>query len=118
MFPRTRLYLIAAALSFLSLFAPHVFLATERADRPFPQPLTVDAQDPDSRLRGTPLFHDATSETVFYGGTQWDASDARWEAIPGGLWTFESGVASAINTDSTKKAVGLHSLMEGWTGSI
>ena len=57
------------------------------------------------------------ADTLYFGGTRWDPVDMRWEAIADSVWTFETGVASVINTDSTLKAVGLHSLMEGWYGA-
>jgi len=58
----------------------------------------------------------AMSDTTWFGGTQWDAADQRWEAVLDSVWTFDTGVASAINTDPGVKAVGLHSVMEGWVG--
>jgi len=58
----------------------------------------------------------ASGDTTWFGGTTWDPVDARWEALPDSVWTFETGVASAINADPAKKPVGLHSLLEGWVG--
>ncbi len=58
----------------------------------------------------------ASADTLWFGGTHWDAADARWEALQDSVWTFDTGVASAINTDPNAKQVGLHSIMEGWTG--
>jgi hypothetical protein len=55
-------------------------------------------------------------ETTWFGGTSWDAVDQRWEAVKDSVWTFESGVGSIINADSLLKPLGLHALMEGWTG--
>jgi len=33
-----------------------------------------------------------TTNTVWFGGSHWDAADARWEANLGGTWTFDSGI--------------------------
>jgi len=52
----------------------------------------------------------------WFGGTRWDAVESRWEALPDSVWTFDSGVASAINADPSVKPVGFHRIMEGWVG--
>lgn len=58
------------------------------------------------------------AETTWFGGTHWDASDQRWEANPGGVWTFDSGVGSIVPPGSSVpgKPPGYHALMEGWEG--
>lgn len=64
-------------------------------------------------------YPDTVSGISWYGGTAWDATDARWEALPGGTWTFDSGVGSNILADSlNNKVAGLHGIMEGWTGVL
>jgi hypothetical protein len=57
-------------------------------------------------------------DTTWFGGTVWNADSARWEAVPGGTWTFDSGVGSALVPpgDPGFKEPGLHRIMEGWTG--
>jgi len=62
------------------------------------------------------IFAVATAGTTWFGGIHWDAVDMRWEALQDSVWTFDSGVASVINADSSLKKVGLHALMEGWIG--
>lgn len=58
----------------------------------------------------------APPETTWFGGTVWDAGSQRWEAIPGGLWTFDSGVGSSLVTSpGGPKPVGYHRTFEGWT---
>jgi hypothetical protein len=62
-----------------------------------------------------PLSIVGALDTVWFGGTVWDGDSLRWEAIPGGTWTFESGVGSAIaGPGDPDKHPGLHRLMEGW----
>ncbi len=60
----------------------------------------------------------------YFGGTVWDGTDSRWEAIPGGTWTFDSGVGSHIIANSGYqsgvnpfKDPSLHGTMEGWLGA-
>jgi hypothetical protein len=65
-------------------------------------------------------FGAVAGDTVFFGGTVWDAVDARWEAIQDSVWTFDSGVGSNYDhanpdVDPTKDP-SLHALMEGWVG--
>ncbi len=59
-------------------------------------------------------------DTTWFGGTVWNADSSRWEAIPGGTWTFDSGVGSSFDhtlpgVDPYKDPV-LHARMEGWMG--
>ena len=35
-------------------------------------------------------------QLLYFGGTVWAADSNRYEAIPGGTWTFDSGVGSSI----------------------
>src|SRR5262245_14897165 len=58
------------------------------------------------------------ADTSWYGGTVWAADSNRWEAIPGGSWTFQSGVGSAIQNviPASGKPNGYNRLMEGWRG--
>lgn len=60
----------------------------------------------------------AAPDTAWFGGTVWAADSSRWEAIPGGVWTFDSGVGSALAAPGNPphKESGLHRLMEGWIG--
>lgn len=68
------------------------------------------------------VFGAAQAGTTFFGGTVWAADSARWEAIEGQLWTFDSGVGSSIAGESTVpgadpfKLAGYHNQMEGWIG--
>jgi len=66
------------------------------------------------------VFGAAVAGTVFYGGTVWAADSARWEAISGQKWTFNTGVGSSITSGPTYvnpfKAAGLHKQMNGWVG--
>ena len=64
-------------------------------------------------------YPDAPAPVTWFGGTVWDAADARWEAILGGTWAFDSGVGSSYGqppfVDPTKDP-SLHGTMEGWIG--
>ena len=42
------------------------------------------------------VFSTANSGTTFFGGTYWAADSMRWEALPDSVWTFDTGVGSAI----------------------
>jgi hypothetical protein len=56
-------------------------------------------------------------DTVEYGGTFWAADSIRWEALRDSVWTFDTGVGSALNTGSNpNKPIGYHRWMEGWFG--
>lgn len=58
----------------------------------------------------------APPETTWFGGTVWAADSMRWEAIPGGTWTFDSGVGSSLVTaPGGPKPVGYHRTFEGWS---
>lgn len=70
--------------------------------------------------RPIPFFNPPNISTArYFGGTIWAADSSRWEALPEGTWTFDSGVGSHFNhaapfvqhKDST-----LHASMEGWIG--
>ncbi len=58
------------------------------------------------------------ADTSWYGGTLWAADSNRWEAIPDGRWTFDSGVGSSIQPAPSTNGipVGYHRTMEGWVG--
>ena len=61
----------------------------------------------------------AQSETTYFGGTVWAPDSARWEAVEGGTWTFDSGVGSHFDHEAPfvqPKDSTLHALMEGWIG--
>ncbi|MDZ4806002.1 MAG: FlgD immunoglobulin-like domain containing protein [Candidatus Eisenbacteria bacterium] len=62
----------------------------------------------------------AGPDTNWYGGTVWAADSNRWEAIPDGIWTFESGVGSSIQNamPEQQKPNGYHRQMEGWLGHV
>ncbi len=66
-------------------------------------------------LQGT-----ANQDTAWFGGTVWAADSMRWEAIPGGTWTFDSGVGSHFDHSAEGvdpfKDQNLHAYMEGWVG--
>ena len=69
-------------------------------------------------------------DTVEYGGTFWAADSARWEAVRDSVWTFDTGVGSALLTSNAaqnpslppwqdanpNKPIGYHRAMEGWYG--
>jgi hypothetical protein len=59
-------------------------------------------------------------DTVYFGGTFWNAVTMRWEALPGGTWTFDSGVGSSFDHSADGvdpyKDPRLHATMEGWVG--
>lgn len=61
----------------------------------------------------------ASTDTLYFGGTHWDAVDQRWEALPDSVWTFDSGVGSSFGPQpdvGPNKDPRFHSLMEGWIG--
>jgi hypothetical protein len=72
----------------------------------------------------------ASQDTAWFGGTVWAADSARWEAIPGGTWTFDSGVGSSYDysipgvnpfkygspQNPAPPGEALHATMEGWIG--
>jgi len=67
------------------------------------------------------VFGAAVVGTVFYGGTVWAADSARWEALSGTTWTFNTGVGSSMVGHGPSyvnpfKAAGFHSQMNGWVG--
>jgi len=80
------------------------------------------------------VFSSAQAGTTYFGGTVWAADSARWEAVVGGTWTFDSGVGSFLlqpqagdpnlpeippyyeGTINPFKLPGFHGTMEGWTG--
>ena len=58
-------------------------------------------------------------DTTYFGSTVWAPDSARWEAIEGGTWTFDSGVGSHFDHEVPfvqPKDSTLHALMEGWIG--
>ncbi len=79
---------------------------------------------------GTGVLGAASQDTAWFGGTVWAADSSRWEAIPGGVWTFDSGVGSSFDysipgvnpykygssLNPAPPGQGLHALMEGWIG--
>ncbi len=69
---------------------------------------------------GRGLHSTAAQETTWFGGTVWAADSMRWEAIPGGIWTFDSGVGSHFDHSADGvnpyKDPSLHAYMEGWVG--
>ena len=74
--------------------------------------------------QGAGVFSTANAGTTFFGGTYWAADSMRWEALPDSVWTFDTGVGSAIVGDlatpypgvDQNKDPGLHAIMEGWIG--
>ena len=73
---------------------------------------------------GQGVFSTAFQGTTFFGGTFWAADSGRWEALPDSVWTFDTGVGSAIVGDLAAPYPGvdpykdpsLHAIMEGWIG--
>jgi hypothetical protein len=65
-------------------------------------------------------FTSAPGETVYFGGTTWNAALGRWEAIRDSVWTFDSGIGSHFNHNAPgvqpHKSKSLHAYMEGWVG--
>lgn len=64
-----------------------------------------------------------SNDITFFGGTTWAADSMRWEAVKDSVWTFDSGVGSAIIQPGNTypgvnpfKPVGFHAFMEGWVG--
>ena len=59
-------------------------------------------------------------DTVFFGGTFWNADSSRWQAIRDSVWTFDSGVGSHFDHSAEHvnpyKDPSLHAVMEGWVG--
>ncbi len=62
----------------------------------------------------------AAQDTTWFGGTVWAADSSRWEAVSGGVWTFDSGVGSSFDHGlpfvNPYKDPALHAVMEGWIG--
>lgn len=61
----------------------------------------------------------SAGDTTWFGGTTWDPAHQWWKAVPGGLWTFQSGIGSDFNhaaPDVQPKDNRLHAHMEGWVG--
>lgn len=55
-------------------------------------------------------------ETTYFGGTVWAADSNRYEALPGGTWTFDSGEGSSLVPPGYAcKPAGYHRTFEGWT---
>jgi hypothetical protein len=87
--------------------------------------LNQDLESPNRQV-----FSAAVAGTTFYGGTFWAADSQRWEAFENQLWTFDTGVGSAIvppggpaslsqptaNWVNPYKRPGQHATMEGWIG--
>jgi len=46
----------------------------------------------DSIATRAPAHQEAAGDTVWFGGTHWNAEASRWEASLNGTWTFDSGV--------------------------
>ena len=77
---------------------------------------------PDYRIQGAPgiLAATAGADTIYFGGTTWDAVSGRWEAVMDSCWTFDSGVGSSFDHGNPDvdpfKDPSLHATMEGWIG--
>ena len=74
----------------------------------------------DAAYAASPAFTSAPDETVYFGGTTWNAASARWEAMRDSVWTFDSGVGSHFDHGAPgvmpHKSPTLHAYMEGWLG--
>lgn len=82
-------------------------------------PLLLIAATDAAAICPEPCYPSVPAGVSWYGGTSWDGVDARWEAVPGSTWTFDSGVGSSIlGSDTGNKKAGLHGEMEGWTGVL
>jgi hypothetical protein len=59
-------------------------------------------------------------DTVYFGGTFWNADSSRWEALRDSVWTFDTGVGSNFDHSNPDldpfKDTRLHAMMEGWIG--
>ncbi|TPW08601.1 MAG: hypothetical protein FD129_2415, partial [bacterium] len=91
-------------------------LARPRPEGPAIPEYSPDDTPPSFLISG--LASGSVYDTSWYGGTVWAADSNRWEAIPDGIWTFDSGVGSAIQNEMPEvmKPNGYHRLMEGWMG--
>ena len=129
---------LRAVLSFVTvrkmqLEGPGVRRTEAAAIKP-PRGRAIQLVDPDNQaLPGTAQSPEGVlnvSGSTCFGGTIWDATEARWEAVSGGMWTFDSGVGSSFNystpgvdpykygspTNPAPPGQELHALMEGWIG--
>lgn len=72
------------------------------------------------RLASPGVLGAAAQDTVYFGGTFWNADSSRWEAIRDSVWTFDTGVGSSFNHNlpdvNPYKDPSLHATMEGWFG--
>jgi hypothetical protein len=67
------------------------------------------------------VFSSAVGGTTYFGGTYWNGTTARWEALADSVWTFDTGMGSDFNdgdpeVDPFKFGTGRHTHMEGWVG--
>jgi hypothetical protein len=67
------------------------------------------------------VFSSAIGGTTFFGGTYWNGTTSRWEALADSVWTFDTGVGSDFDysdpeVDPFKSGTGRHAHMEGWVG--
>ncbi len=91
-------------------------LSARPVDRGFEDRVAPSALSPQ-----VPALPAAPGDTAWFGGTMWAADSARWEAVPGGVWTFDTGTASHFNPvygGGFLKDPGLHAQMEGWLGYL
>lgn len=89
-----------ATLVGICLTAPVTAVSVPGDDNPSTPPAVKEIR-PASGPAPTGTF--SLPETTWFRGTRWDAVDQQWEALQDSMWTFESGVASAINSDSLLK---------------
>jgi hypothetical protein len=82
------------------------------------------------KVSHTGLMRVAAQDTTYFGGTVWAPDSMRWEAVQGGVWTFDSGVGSSFDyglpgvdpykygspRNPAPPGRELHALMEGWVG--
>ncbi len=118
---------LALLFTLLALLASIVFVAPAANARPV-LPKFVGMEDGPATPRHderAPLFPRgvfgaADQGTTWFGGTVWAADSMRWEAIEGGVWTFDSGVGSHFDHSAPYvnpyKDPSLHAYMEGWVG--
>ena len=117
---RTATRILALAIVLASFLAP-VVGAREDGNGPAQKIQYVGPNPaPERSARAQGVFGAAAQDTIYYGGTFWNADSSRWQALKDSVWTFDSGVGSNYNhsdplVDPYKETF-LHAFMEGWVG--
>ncbi len=122
-----------AAVVLIGLFLPAVAAARPPVIDPT-HVRTMEAAAGERTIHSSPpagVLGAASQDTAWFGGTVWAADSVRWEAIPGGVWTFDSGVGSGYDysipgvnpfkygspQNPAPSGQELHATMEGWVGT-